>query len=44
MGARTLSIGIDGLLWVAAGLLALVDLSLLAAAFARFRRARLVLD
>ena len=44
MGAWTLSIGIDGLLWVAAGLLALVDLSLLAAAFARFRRARLVLD
>jgi ABC-2 type transport system permease protein len=44
MGAWTLAIGIDGLLWVAAGLLALVDLSLLAAAFARFRRARLVLD
>ena len=44
MGAWSMSIGIDGLLWVAAGTLALVDLSLLAAAFARFRRARLVLD
>ena len=44
MGAWSMSIGIDGLLWVAAGMLALVDLSLLAAAFARFRRARLILD
>ena len=44
LGAWSMSIGIDGLLWVAAGMLALVDLSLLAAAFARFRRARLILD
>jgi ABC-2 type transport system permease protein len=44
MGAWSMAIGIDGLLWVAAGMLALVDLALLAAAFVRFRRARLVLD
>jgi ABC-2 type transport system permease protein len=43
-GAWTMTIGIDGLLWVSVALLALVDLALLAAAFARFRRARLVLD
>jgi len=44
MAARATAIGADGLLWVSAGLLALLDLSLLAAAFARFRRSRLVLD
>jgi ABC-2 type transport system permease protein len=44
LGAWAMSIGIDGLLWAAAGLLALLDLALLAVAFARFRRARLVLD
>jgi ABC-2 type transport system permease protein len=43
-GAWAMTIGVDGLLWVAAGCLAVLDLSLLAAAFARFRRARLVLD
>jgi len=44
MAARAMAIGVDGLLWVSAGLLALLDFSLLAAAFARFRRSRLVLD
>jgi len=44
LAARANAIGVDGLLWVSAGLLALLDLSLLAAAFARFRRSRLVLD
>jgi len=44
VSAWVLSVGIDGMLWVAAGLLGLLDLALLAAAFARFRRARLVLD
>jgi len=44
MVARAMTIGAGGLLWTAAGLLALLDLSLLAAAFARFRRPRLVLD
>jgi len=44
LGAWAMTIGAGGLLWVAAGLLALLDLSLLAAAFARFRRSRLVLD
>ena len=44
MAARATAIGADGLLWVSAGLLALLDLSLLAVAFARFRRSRLVLD
>ena len=44
MAARAMAIGVDGLLWVSAGLLALLDLSLLAVAFARFRRSRLVLD
>jgi ABC-2 type transport system permease protein len=43
-GAWLMTVGADGLVWLAAGLLALLDLSLLAAAFARFRRARLVLD
>jgi ABC-2 type transport system permease protein len=43
-GAWFLAIGIDGILWVSAALLALLDLTCLAAAFARFRRARLVLD
>jgi ABC-2 type transport system permease protein len=43
-GAWAMALGVDGILWVAAGLLALLDLALLAAAFARFRRARLVLD
>jgi len=44
MGAWAMAVGVDGVLWAAAGLLALLDVSLLAAAFARFRRARLVLD
>ena len=44
LGDWAMSVGADGLLWGAAGLLALLDLSLLAAAFARFRRSRLVLD
>ena len=44
LAARAMAIGADGLLWVSAGLLALLDLSLLAVAFARFRRSRLVLD
>ena len=44
LGAWAMTIGAGGLLWVAAGLLALLDVSLLAAAFARFRRSRLVLD
>jgi len=43
-GAWALSVGADGLLWASALLLALLDLTLLAAAFARFRRSRLVLD
>ena len=43
-GAWLMTAGADGLVWLAAGLLAVLDLSLLAAAFARFRRARLVLD
>ncbi|MGE5198158.1 MAG: ABC transporter permease [Rhodospirillaceae bacterium] len=43
-GAWIITVGVDGLLWLAAGLLGLLDLSLLAAAFARFRRARLVLE
>jgi ABC-2 type transport system permease protein len=44
IGAWAMSVGIDGLLWVAAALLAVLDMALLAAAAARFRRARLVLD
>jgi ABC-2 type transport system permease protein len=44
IGAWAMSVGIDGLLWVAAALLAVLDMALLVAAFARFRRARLVLD
>jgi ABC-2 type transport system permease protein len=44
IGAWAMTIGVDGLLWVAAALLALIDLALLVAAFARFRRSRLVLD
>lgn len=44
LGAWILTSGIDGLLWVVAGLLALLDAAFLAMAFARFRRARLVLD
>jgi ABC-2 type transport system permease protein len=43
-GAWAMTMGPDSLLWITAGLLAVIDLSLLAAAFARFRRARLVLD
>ena len=43
-GAWVLTIGVDGLLVVSVALLALLDLALLAAAFARFRRSRLVLD
>jgi ABC-2 type transport system permease protein len=43
-GAWLMTVGVDGLLWLAAGLLAVLDLSLLAAAMARFRRARLLLD
>ena len=43
-GAWALSVGADGLLWASALLLALLDMTLLAAAFARFRRSRLVLD
>jgi ABC-2 type transport system permease protein len=44
IGAWAMAAGIDGLLWVAAALLAVLDMALLVAAFARFRRARLVLD
>ena len=43
-GAWAMTMGADSLLWIAAGILAVLDLSLLAAGFARFRRARLVLD
>jgi ABC-2 type transport system permease protein len=44
IGAWTMTTGVDGLLWVSAAVLAALDLAFLAAAFARFRRARLVLD
>ena len=44
VGAWALSVGVDGMLWPAAAALAGLDLVLLAAAFARFKRARLVLD
>ena len=44
LGAWTATTGVDGLLWVSAAALAALDLAFLAAAFARFRRARLVLD
>ena len=44
VGAWALSVGVDGMLWPAAAALAAFDLVLLAAAFARFKRARLVLD
>jgi ABC-2 type transport system permease protein len=44
VGAWALSVGVDGMLWPAAAALAAIDLVLLAAAFARFKRARLVLD
>jgi ABC-2 type transport system permease protein len=44
LGAWALTVGVDGMLWPAAAMLAALDLALLAAAFARFRRARLVLD
>jgi len=44
LGAWALTVGVDGMLWPAAAVLAALDLALLAAAFARFRRARLVLD
>ena len=37
-GAWAMTIGVDGLLLVSVALLALLDLALLAAAFARFRR------
>jgi len=43
-GAWALSVGADGLLWASALLLALLDMALLAAGFAQFRRSRLVLD
>jgi ABC-2 type transport system permease protein len=43
-GAWVMAIGVDGLLVVSVAVLALLDLTLLAAAFARFRRSRLVLD
>ncbi len=42
--AWTMSVGVDGLLWASAALLALLDLALLAACFSWFRRSRLVLD
>ena len=42
--AWAMAVGIDGMLWVSAGLLALLDAALLAAGFSRFRRSRLVLD
>ena len=42
--AWVLSVGADGLLWSVAAALAVLDLALTAAALARFRRARLVLD
>jgi ABC-2 type transport system permease protein len=44
VGAWALSVGVDGMLWPAAAALGGLDLVLLAAAFARFKRARLVLD
>ncbi len=44
IGAWTMTTGVDGLLWVSAAVLAALDLAFLAAALARFRRARLVLD
>jgi ABC-2 type transport system permease protein len=44
VGAWALTVGVDGMLWPAAAVLAAIDLGLLAAAFARFRRAKLVLD
>jgi ABC-2 type transport system permease protein len=44
VGAWLMTVGGDSLVWLGAGLLTVLDLSLLAAAFARFRRARLVLD
>jgi ABC-2 type transport system permease protein len=43
-GAWTMAVGVDGLLWPAAAGLAVLDAAFLAAAFARFRRSRLVLD
>ncbi len=42
--AWAMAVGVDGMLWVSAGLLALLDAALLAAGFSRFRRSRLVLD
>lgn len=44
VGAWALSVGVDGMLWPAAAALAGLDLVLLAAAFARFKRATLILD
>jgi ABC-2 type transport system permease protein len=44
LGAWTMSVGVEGLVWVAAAMLTLLDVALLAAAFARFRRSRLALD
>jgi len=44
LGAWALTVGVDGMLWPAAAVLAALDLALLAATFVRFRRARLVLD
>jgi ABC-2 type transport system permease protein len=43
-GAWFLSVGVEGILWAAAAALALLDLGLLAAVLARFRRSRLILD
>ncbi len=43
-GAWVLSVGADGVMWGAAAVLALLDLGLLVAALARFRRSRLILD
>lgn len=43
-GAWLMSVGMDGVLWWAAAALALLDLGLMTAALARFRRPRLILD
>ena len=43
-GAWFLSVGVDGILWAAAAVLTLLDLGLLGAVLARFRRSRLILD
>jgi ABC-2 type transport system permease protein len=43
-GAWAMTVGAGGILWITAAALALLDAALLAVAWARFRRARLVLD